>query len=93
MNYSQGVINMTEEELRAAYFELIQDELNNFKDKTLETVKAPVRLAVDKLVEYDSVDRTVSSESISDLSQSFFQLDGFPSDVKALLKPYRTVRW
>lgn len=84
---------MTLEELKQAYFELIQDDLNNFKDKTLGTVKAPIKLAVDKLVEYDSKDRIVSSESIDGLSQSFFQVSGFPDDVKDLLSPYRNVKW
>lgn len=84
---------MTEQELKQAYFELIQDDLNNFHDETLETVKLPINLAIDKLVKYDSKDRTVASESISDLSQSFFQVSGFPDDVKALIRPYRKLRW
>lgn len=80
---------MTVEELKQVYFELLQAELNNFHDITLDKAPGPIKLAVDKLVKYDSKDATVQSESIGDLSQSFFQLKDFPSDVQRLIKPYK----
>lgn len=84
---------MTPEEIKAAYFELLQVSLNNFKDKILEESPGPIKLAIEKLLEYDTRDATVSSEGISDLKQSFFEIEGMPSDVKNLISPYRNVRW
>lgn len=84
---------MTEEEKRVAYYELIQDGLNNFKDIPLEEAPRPVKLAVEKLIKYDSKDATVQSESIGDLSQTFHELESFPPDVLSLLRPYRRVKW
>lgn len=85
---------MTEEELRQVYFELIQDDLNNFKGQSLDKVKSPIKLAVDKLVEDSFRDKSVASESIGGhLSQTFFQVDGFPDEVKGLIRPYRKLRW
>ena len=84
---------MTTEELREVYFELLQAELKNFQNITLTGAPKPIQLAVEKLVEYDSKDATVQSESIGGhLSQTFFQMNDFPSDVKRLIEPYRVRR-
>lgn len=84
---------MIEEEKRQAYYRFIQDELNNFKDIPLDQAPGPVKLAIEKLMEYDTRDATVQSESIGDLSQTFHELEGLPSDVLSLLQPYRRVKW
>ena len=84
---------MTEDEKKQAYYELIQDELNNFKDIPLDEAPGPVKLAIEKLMKYDTRDATVQSESIGDLSQAFYELESFPPDVLSLLRPYRRVKW
>lgn len=85
---------MTETEIKQAYFELIKEDLNNFKDiEELEKAPKPIQLAVDKLIKYDNKDRTVQSKGIADLKMSYFEVKDFPSDVLALLKPYRKLRW
>lgn len=84
---------MTEEEKKQAYYELIQDELNNFKDIRLDEAPRPIKLAIEKLMKYDSKDATVQSESIGDLRQTFHELESFPPDVLSLLRPYRRVKW
>lgn len=85
---------MTPEEIKQAYFELIKEDLNNFKNiETLEDAPKPIQLAVDKLIKYDNKDRTVQSEGIADLKMSYFEVKDFPSDVLTLLSPYRNLRW
>ena len=85
---------MTEVEIKQAYFELIKEDLNNFRDiDELDKAPKPIQLAVDKLIKYDNKDRTVQSESIADLKMSYFEVKDFPSDVLALLRPYRKLRW
>lgn len=80
---------MDEHELKYAYYELLQAELDNFHGIPLESTPFPIRLAVAKLVKYSGRDATVQSERIADLSQTFADIKGFPSDVLALIRPYR----
>lgn len=84
---------MAEEELKLVYLELIQEELNRFKGKTIEEVPGPIKLAIEKLIEYDSKDSTVQSEGMSDLKQTFFEVKDLPGDVRNLLKPYKSLGW
>ncbi|MBU5311908.1 hypothetical protein KQI38_07685 [Tissierella carlieri] len=85
---------MNENELKEAYFELIKEDLNNFRDiSELENAPKPIQLAVEKLIKYDSKDRTVQSEGIADLKMSYFEVKNFPADVKVMLNPYRKLRW
>lgn len=51
-----------------------------------------VKLGVAKLIESFGSNNNVSSESIGDLSQSFFSSD-IPDSVKTFLKPYRQVKF
>lgn len=85
---------MNENELKQAYFELIKDYLNNFHEiEKIEDAPRPIRLAVDKLIEYGNRDSTVSSEGIADLKVTYFETDGMPKDILALLGPYKRLGW
>ncbi|SMB95371.1 hypothetical protein SAMN00017405_0393 [Desulfonispora thiosulfatigenes DSM 11270] len=85
---------MTLEELKVVYFQLIKDETGNFKElKQVEEAPGPIKLAIDKLIKYDSKDATVQSEGISDLKQSYFEVKNFPVDVLNLLRPYKRLKW
>jgi len=83
---------MYEEEIRNEYLRWIKDELNNFKDTDEEELPGGVKIALRKLVEMDPFDLRVSSESISDMSQSFFS-DDIPQGILRYLNPYRKLKW
>lgn len=81
------MIKLTEEELRTAYLEWIQDETNNKFD--LGKLPAGVKVALDLLAKLDPLEFNIASESIGDLSQSFaVNDDGIPLKVMRWLKPY-----
>lgn len=85
---------MTENELRQAYFEAIKIYLNNFMEiGLLENAPMPIQLAVKRLIEYGSKDRTIQSEGIADLKISYFEPKDFPPDVLSLISPYKKLRW
>lgn len=85
---------MTSEEIKQAYFELLKAKLNNFHDiEDITEAPKPIQLAVEKLVKYDSQNSTIKSESLSDMSKTYADIDDLPSDVKSLVSPYRRVRW
>lgn len=85
---------MNENELKEAYFELIKEDLNNFRDTNeLEKAPKPIQLAIEKLIKYGSKDTTVQSKGIADLKMSYFEVKDFPPDIKVMLNPYRKLRW
>ena len=60
---------MTKEDLRVTYLEFIQDETNN----KFNPGKLPggIKVALDLLVELDPLEFDVTSEKLSDMSQTF----------------------
>jgi len=87
-------MKLTAEKLKQGYFETIKNFTNNFHDtEKLEDAPLPIKIAVDKMASFFSRDGSIKSESISDLSQTFKDIDGLPSDIISLIAPYCTVRW
>lgn len=85
---------MTENELSQAYFESIKIYLNNFLEiESLYNAPMPIQLAIEKLIEYGSKDRTIQSEGIADLKISYFEPKDFPPEVLSLISPYKNIRW
>lgn len=78
---------MNDEELKTAYIEWMQDETNNKFD--LESLPAGVRVALDLLIKLDPLEFDVTSEKLSDMSQTYAtNEDGIPLKVMRWLKPY-----
>lgn len=85
---------LTEGQLKQGYFEVIKNYTNNFHNITeLEKAPLPVQMAVEKMLEYGSRDSTVKSESISDLSTTYRDMEGLPQDVLNLINPYCKARF
>jgi hypothetical protein len=87
-------MTLTPKKLRQGYFEAIKNFTNNFHDiEKTEDAPLPIQIAVDKMASFFSRDGSIKSESISDLSQAFQDIDGLPSDILSLISPYCTVSW
>ena len=79
-------IRWNEEEIKAAYLGWIEDYCNNRFDKN--SPPWGVQLALEKLMEIHRQSPNIASESVGDLSRSFFSGD-IPANIKKLLQPYR----
>jgi len=87
-------MKLTSEQLRQGYFEAIKNFTHNFNDiKKLEDAPLPIIIAVEKMDAFFSRDGSIKSESISDLSQTFKDINGLPSDIVSLISPYCKVPW
>ena len=85
---------MTDEQIKEAYKDWIKAYCNNefLNEDEEEDLPGGVELALNKLIEMNSQSPNVASESVSDLSRSFFSSD-IPDNIKSLLRPYRKVRF
>lgn len=81
---------MTPEEIKQAYLEWIEDYCNNKFDKN--NLPGGVKLALEKLVEIDPMDFCITSEKLSDMSQSFANDGNIPKFVLKWLSPYKRLR-
>lgn len=82
---------MTDEELKIAYFEWIEDYCNGEFD--IEKLPGGVKLALDNLTELDPLSFNVASEKLSDMSQTFSNDGDVPKFIYNWLQPYKKVRW
>ncbi|AZO96137.1 hypothetical protein [Halocella sp. SP3-1] len=83
---------MTDEEIRAAYLELIKGYCNNnFIVDDIEVIPAPVNLAVDKLMEMDSVNPNLKSQTEGGIAASYHE--SLPPKIKMMIAPYRKLAW
>lgn len=82
---------LSEEKLRDLYIKWCQNETRNKFDK--ENLPAGVELAVDLLMDLDPMEFDVTSEKLSDMSQTFAtNEDGIPLKVLRWLRPYYKLR-
>lgn len=80
---------LTPEQLKQGYFEALKIYTNNFHHITeLDKAPLPIQIAVEKMLEYGSQNGTVKSESISDLSITYREINGLPPDILNLISPY-----
>ncbi|MCL2618669.1 MAG: hypothetical protein FWD98_06415 [Defluviitaleaceae bacterium] len=87
-------MTLTTEQLRQAYFEAIKEYTYNFHNiKHIDDAPLTIRLAVDKMASFFARDGSIQSESISDLSLTFKDVDGLPQDIVSLIAPYCAVRF
>jgi len=87
-------MTLTPEQLRQGYFDAIKAFTNNFNDiEVPDRAPLPIQIAVEKMVSYSGNDATIKSESISDLSQTFHDVEGWPNDIRTILYPYCKVRF
>ena len=85
---------LTPDQLRHGYFEAIKQYTNNFHDmERIEEAPLPIQMAVDKMHKFMRRDGSIQSESISDLSLTFKDIDGLPQDILSLIAPWCKVRW
>ncbi|WP_425447745.1 phage head-tail connector protein [Dethiothermospora halolimnae] len=73
---------------------LIKELVLKYTNQT--EIKEGMKLAIAKWIDSMKEDNRVQSESLSDMSISYFDLNnsnGMPSEVKAILKPYRRVKF
>lgn len=84
---------LTEEQLKQGYFEALKNYTNNFHTiRELEKAPLPIQIAVEKMFEYGSQNATIKSESISDLSTTYRDIEGMPQDILNLINPYCKAR-
>ena len=85
---------LTPEEIKKAYFQAIKAYTNNFHDIE-DVIYAPlsIQLAVEKMYIYGKRDSTIRTETISDLSRTYQEIEGFPNDILMLINPWCKVRW
>lgn len=82
---------MTKEELRVTYLEWIEDYCNDEFD--IGDLPGGIKLALDNLTELDPLSFNVSSEKLSDMSQTFTNDGSVPKFIYNWLSPYRKLRW
>ena len=87
-------MDLTPKQLRQGYFEAIKDYTNNFHHiPHVEDAPLTVQIAVNKMASFFARDGSISSESISDLSQTFKDIDGLPPDILSLIAPHCKLRF
>ena len=87
-------MNLTEEQLRDGYFEMIKQFTNNFHEmEEIGDTPLPVQIAIEKMLVYSSRDDSIKTESIADLTLTYKDVDGLPQDVVSLLAPYCKARF
>lgn len=82
---------MTKEELKLAYFAWIEDYCNDKFD--IDKLRGGVKLALDNLIELDPLSFNITSEKLSDMSQSFSNDGDVPKFIYNWLSPYRKIKW
>jgi len=87
-------MSLTPAQVEKAYFDAIKEYTNNFRDiRELKDAPYIIRLAVEKIITLGSRDGSVKSESISDLSLTFHDIQGLPNDIRILIDPFCKVRF
>lgn len=81
---------MTEEQVRQAYLDWIEDFCNNEFDKY--NLPGGVKLALDQLVKIDPLDFNIASESMADLSQTFANDGDIPKFIYKWIDPYKRLK-
>lgn len=81
---------MTEEEIKLEYFKFIQDYTNNKFD--IDDLPGGIKLALNQLIEIDPMSFNVTSEKLSDLSQTFSNDGNIPKFILNYLNPYRRLK-
>ena len=85
---------LTPDQIRLGYFEAIKMYTNNFHDiLRIEDAPLTIRIAVDKMHKFMRRDGSIQSESISDLSLTFKDIDGLPRDILSLIAPWCKLRF
>ena len=85
---------LTPEEIKQGWFEAIKAYTNNFHCiEELENAPLPIRMAVEKMLVYAKRDSTLKQQQISDLSQTYFEIETLPQDILVLISPWCKVRW
>ena len=88
-------MTLTAEQIRQGWFEAIKKYTNNFHDiECINDAPLPIRIAVDKMIEFGERDGSIAQEKINDLSLTFRDLNGsLPPDILNLLAPWCVVRF
>lgn len=82
---------MSEEDIRTAYLEWIEKYCNNKFSK--DSLPGGIKLALDQLVEIDPFTFNITSEKISDMSQTFSDNGGdIPGYIYKWIDPYKRLR-
>lgn len=87
----ENTVGLTDEEIKQAYFEYIQDYCNNY-DLNISSLKGGIKLALSELVKTDPMSFSVTSEKLSDLSQTFANDGGIPKHIINYLTPYKRIK-
>ena len=82
---------MGEEDIEAAYLEWIEKYCNNKFSK--DSLPGGIKLALDQLVKIDPFTFNVTSEKLSDMSQTFSDNGGgIPKYIYKWIDPYKRLR-
>lgn len=85
-----GGDKMTEEQIRQAYLEWIEDYTNNKFEK--DKLPGGIRLALDNLMQLDPLSFNVVSEKLSDMSQTFANDGDIPKFIYNWINPYKRLK-
>lgn len=82
---------MTDEEIKTSYIEWMEMKTNNKFD--IDNLPGGIKLALEQLIKTDPLSFSVTSEKLSDMSQTFANDGGVPKIIMDYLKPYRVLRF
>lgn len=77
-------------ELRDAYLEWIERYCNNKFKK--DDLPGGIKLALDQLIKIDPLDFNITSEKLSDMSQTFASDGDMPTFIYKWIDPYKKLR-
>ncbi len=81
---------MTNDEMRNAYLEWIERYCNNRFKK--DKLPGGIKLALNQLVEIDPLDFNITSEKLSDMSQTFANDGDIPTFIYKWIDPYKRLK-
>ena len=88
--YSQVGDKMPDVDIQELYLEWIEDYCNNKFDKG--NLPGGVKLALNQLVEIDPLDFNITSEKLSDMSQSYANDGDIPKFIYKWINPYKRLK-
>ncbi len=81
---------MTLVEIKLAYLEWIEDYTSNQFD--IDNLPGGIKLALDNLVELDPLDFNITSEKLSDMSQTYANDGNIPKFIYNWINPYKRLK-
>lgn len=81
---------MTQEEIKQLYLEWIEGYCNNKFNKN--NLPGGIKLALDQLIEIDPLNFNITSEKLSDMSQTYANDGDIPKFIYKWINPYKRLK-